>query len=441
MKSSVFQLAASHRWALCVPCLWLAANLGAGEPPANPPAKTAIGGAVAAPATADVPPTPMEALTTMAGKLTDRGEYASGEIAYWQVLHNADATVPEQNTALLGLAHLYRKQGALTKSAAIYERFLKDRGNDERVPDALLELGRTLRDMSAYSMALNRFYSVINSTLKFPTQGFERYQRLAKTAQFEIAQTHFEAGEYAEAGKFFLKVRLLDLAPSDQARAYFMAAYSQQLAGESAAAVTTLKAYLLDWPNDSNGPEARYLLATTLRALNRPQEAMAVTLDLLKAEQGRGENDPHRWIYWQRRTGNQVANELFQAGDVFNALAIYQGLSEISKEETWRLPVTYQIALCFERLGQLDSARSAYREIVKGSDPELAKMATWRLAHLDWRDNTDRQFTLLFDSSGPHDSPGSAAAAPTDLRPTSPARAGGEPVPAAAPAISRSPAP
>jgi len=429
---------ASFRWGLCALGLALTATRGAEGPPAKPPAKASLGGAVAIPAALQ---SKTESTLAVGLSLTDRGDYAGGEIAYWQVLHDPEVTRFQQNSALLGLARLYRKQGMLTKAAAIYERFLKDRSDDERVPDALLELGRTLRDMSAYSLALNRFYSVINSTLKFPAQGFDHYQQVAKTAQFEIAQTHFEAGEYAEASKYFLKVRLLDLAPSDQARAFFMAAYSQQLAGEGAAAVTTLKSFLSDWPNDSNGPEARYLLATTLRQLNRPQEAMAVTLDLLKGERGQSETDSRRWIYWQRRTGNQVANELFQTGDVFNALAIYLFLQSISKDAAWRLPVTYQIALCYERLGQLDSARKAYAEIAHAGDPELSKMAAWRLAHLDWRDNTDRQFTLYLDSPGSHDSPGSAAAASTDLRPTSPARAGGEPVPAAASATSRRPAP
>ncbi len=449
MTSSRLILVSSLRCGLIALGLTLAAKLWAEEPPAIPLAKSELGGVVAVPSVAPTPaPTPApkavaiptDQLIAAANKLADRGAYADGEIAFYQILRGTDATTRQQNTALLGLAHLYRKQGALTKAAAIYERFLKDRGMDDRVPDALLDLGRTLRDMSAYNMALNRFYSVINSTLKFPAQGFEHYQRLAKTAQFEIAQTHFAAGDYQEASKYFLKVRLLDLAPSDQARALFMAAYSQQLSGESEAAVTTLKTYLSDWPDDSNGPEARYLLATTLRQLNRPQEAMAATLDLLKAEHGRGEKDPRRWTYWQRRTGNQVANELFQTGDIFNALAIYQGLAATSKDAVWRLPVVYQIALCYERLGQLDAARKAYAEISAGSDPELSKMAGWRLAHLDWRDKTDQQFITSLDSSSPHDSPGSAAAAPTDLRPTSPARAGGEPVPAAVPKSAGRPA-
>ncbi|HEY3757936.1 MAG TPA: tetratricopeptide repeat protein [Opitutaceae bacterium] len=372
-------------------------------------------------------------------KLTARGDFSTAEISYWQVLHRPDAAIQQQNTALLGLAHMYRRAGSLTKAEAIYEHFIKDRPEDERVPDALLESGRTLREMGAYKLALNRFYNVINSTLKFPSSGFEHYESLAKTAQFEIAETHFEAGEYEDASKYFLKVRLLDLAAEDRARAHFMAAFSQIRAGDGDEGVVTLKGFLHDWPNDVNNPEARYLLATTLRQLHRPDEAMAVALDLLKAERRKDKDDPSRWAYWQRRTGNQVANELFQNGDIFNALSIYRGLQALSLDPAWRLPVSYQVGLCYERLGQLDKAGAAYTEVSKGPDPELAEMASWRLAHLAWRDNTDREFSAIF-RIGPHDSPGSASAAPSDLRRTSPAGAGGESIPAAAPASAGKPA-
>jgi TolA-binding protein len=412
-RAPVFRLALA-----CVSACALAHGAANADPaavPANPPAKQELGGAAAG-------GEELKGLIRLGGSLTDRGDYPTAEIAFWQVLRKPDASLPDQDSALLGLAHLYRKEGALTKAAAIYERFLKDHPDEDRVPDALLELGRTLRDMGVYRLALNRFYSVINSTLKFPAQGFEHYEQLAKTAQFEIAQTHFEAGEYDQASKYFLKVRLLDLAPSDRARAHFMAAFSENLAGEKEAAVTTLRSFLDEWPEDSNVPEARYLLATILRELKRPQEALAVTLQLLKEEHGRGLSDPNRWSYWQRRTGNEVANEFFQSGDVFNALGVYQGLVALSPEPSWKLPVTYQIALCYERLGQLDRAREAYQAVIAGagtsagaaSEPsDLARMATWRLAHLSWRDNIDRQFTSLLNLN--HDATGSAPAAPPHL--------------------------
>jgi TolA-binding protein len=343
------------------------------------------------------------------GRLTERADYDGAEIAFRQVLNAKDASPAAIKLALLGLAHMHRKQGALIKAVAIYEKYLKDYPGDDLAPDALLELGRSLREMGAYTTAIARFYSVINSTLKLPAGGFTHYQQLAKTAQFEIAETHFQAGEYTEASKFFSRLRLLDLAPADRAHAHFMAAYSLYLEGSMDETVTMLTSYLEQWPDDDNVPEARYMLATSLRKLNRPQEAFAATLVLLRTEKARVSTNPKRWAYWQRRTGNQLANDFFENGDIINAQAIYRGLSAISDDPAWQLPVTYQLALCYERLGEVEQARDAYKKIVDGVGPnspssflELKRLAVWRTGELDWRQNIGRQVTALMDTNTGH---------------------------------------
>ncbi|MEO6875493.1 MAG: tetratricopeptide repeat protein [Opitutaceae bacterium] len=362
------------------------------EPPASahPPAKDDIHGRL-----------------NLGSTLTERGEYESAEIAYRQVLEASDASsVEETKSALLGLARMYRKQRFFVKAVAIYQKYLQEYPGDERTPDVLLETGRTMRSMGSTRLALSRFYSVINSTLKLPDKGFEHYQQLAKTAQFEIAETHFESGDYAEAAKFFSRLRLLDLAPADRARAHFKAAYALKLQGDQEGSVTLLCTFLEQFPSDENVPEARYLLATTLRSLGRPQEALATTLELLRSEQAHDSTDPKRWAYWQRRTGNQLANDFFEHGDILNAQAIYTGLAALSDDPAWRLPVQYQIALCHERLGSLDRARLTYQEVIdtskKTSAPgliDLGRMAQWRLANLDWNDSIRHQVTTMFETT------------------------------------------
>ena len=357
----------------------------------------------------------IQGLLRLGAKLSDRGDFDTAEIAYWQILNRPLLTVADEKSALLALAHMLRKKGdapSLTKATAIYEKFVKEFADDEQVPQALRELGRTLRDMGVYALAINRFYSVINSTLKFSPQDFHQYELVAKTAQFEIAQTYFESGDYAEAGKFFGRVRLLELAPQDRARAQFMAACSEQLAGNLSSAATILKTYLAQSPDDPSVPEARFLLATTLRQLKRPQEALAVTLELLRDERSRNGTDPKSWLYWQRRTGNQLANDFFQNGDTLNALVIYKGLRELAPDPGWRMSVTYQIALCYERLFQLDEARSTYQAIIDaatgraGTPPpteemkELGRMSSWRLAHMEWRDKVQHEFSTFFTTAG-----------------------------------------
>lgn len=364
----------------------------------------------------------LQSLLALGAKLTERGDYESADIAFRQVLNSPGAKPESIKPALLGLAHMHRKQGALSKAVAIYERYLKDYPDDERTPDAQLDLGRTLRGLGAHKAAISRFYNVISSTLKLPGDGFERYQLLAKTAQFEIAETHFLAGEFNEATKFYTRLRLLDLAPADRARAHFKAGYSLRLQGNVEGAVTMLRAYLEQSPEDENIPEARYLLAISLRELKRPQEALAVTLDLLRAEKARAA-DAKRWAYWQRRTGNFLANDFFENGDVLNARTIYAVLLEISTEATWRLPITYQLGLCYERLGLTERAKTSYQAVLDGAGHtppedfrELATMAKWRMEHLDWRDRVSQQVSDFF-GPGAHSQLATAPSAPAKSAP------------------------
>jgi TolA-binding protein len=372
-----------------------------------------------------------QGLLAIGASLTGRGDYAGATIAYRQILDGKAGVAPTKS-ALLGLAHMHRKQGSLTKAAAIYEKFLQLYPDDDHVPDALLDLGRTLRSIGAPGLAIARFYNVINSTLKLPTQaGFEHYQLLAKTAQFEIAETHFENGEYAEATKFFSRLRMLDLAPADRARAHFMSAFSLYRDNNFTDAIATLRAFLDQSPDDKNAPEAWYLLSMSLRSLKRPQEALTATLQLLRTEKARTATDPQAWIYWQRRTGNQLANDFFQSGDILNALAIYQSLATLSVDPNWSIPVTYQVGLCYERLGDIARACRTYRDILDrlGSTPpaalgDIARMAATRLAQAAWRDTFTHQVTALFTtttgqvrppSPPAHDVNGSPATAPAAL--------------------------
>ena len=357
----------------------------------------------------------VRSMIKLGGSMADKGDYDAAEIAFRHVLKTRGASLTDTKSALLGLARMHRKQGGLTKAAAIYEKYLKEFPGDERTPEALLDLGRTLRALGVYDMAISRFYSVINSTLKLPSDGFEHYQQLARTAQFEIAETHFQAGRFDEAAKFFGRLRLLDLADVDRARAHFKSAFSQQRQGDNENAVSTLRAFIAQWPDDENIPEARYLLAVSLRALNRRQEALAATFELLRTEKARVDLNPKLWAHWQRLTGNQLANDFYESGDLLNAQAIYAALAELSTDPVWRLPVLYQVGLCHERLGNLDRARSTYQSIIDtagtgatGDAAELARMAAWRLNNLNWNEKAGREISSLFENTT-----GKAAPVPT----------------------------
>jgi len=367
----------------------------------------------------------------------EQGDYVSSELAFRQVL--AEKATPEQDhAALMGLARTYRKKTEFTKAAAVYETLIKQAPDDPELPVVYLELGRTLRALGAYKPAITRFYSVINSTLKLPENNPDSYRQLARTAQFEIAETYFQSGDYEQANRFFSRLKLLDLAPEDRARAHFKSVYALVLAGEHEKAVAGFRAYLDQNPNDENVPEARYLLATSLRQLGRFNESLTVALELLRAEKKYVQSDPKRWTYWQRKTGNQLANQFYEQGDFGSALVIYQNLANISPEPAWRLPVVYQIGLCSERLRMFDRAKECYETIVDNAKPstadgarrqelvDLFEMADWRLKHLVWEQTTDHQLATIFPlqnerttaltTATAHDTNGSPAKPPVLVR-------------------------
>jgi TolA-binding protein len=355
-------------------------------------------GAGSPPAVQVVPVSEGRRLLNTGTSFTDRGDYPAAESAFRQVLNGAGFSAAEQASALLGLARNYRKAGAPTKAAAIYEKFIKEFPDDDRLPDAILDLGRTYRSMGVNKLALNRFYSVINTTLKLPQKGFEHYQSLARTAEYEIAETYYENGDFELARRYFSRLQLLDLSANDRARASFMAAHSQILAGDLEGGSKSLHAFLENWPDDENVPEARYLLASTLRKLKRPQEALATVMELLRQEKRLDGSDPQTWNYWQRRTGNLLANDFFQAGDMMSALAIYKSMMNLGTGPDWQLPVLYQVALCQERLFDFKESSAGYSKIVAEvtAQPtpspdmtELAQMSSWRLSHIEWLQSTD----------------------------------------------------
>lgn len=338
-----------------------------------------------------------------------RQDWASAILAYNQVLVASRSATPSQvRAALLGLARAYRGDLRLTQACAVYERYIKDNPGDEQLPVVYLELGRCLRVLGAHRLAISRFYSVLNTTLKLPEDGTDTYRRLARTAQFEIAETYFQSGDHEQAFRFFSRLSLLDLAPSDRARAAFKSAFALTLKGDDDKAVAHLRAYLSLHPEGEDAPEARHLLALALRRLGRAQESLAATLDLLQTESARTAADPKAWSHWQRKTGNHLANSFYEQGDILTALAIYECMRDLGGPPEWLLPVHYQIGLCHERLQQPALARATYQRILDAlpaataagakSPPilrDIGTMTAWRIKHLTWLETTAKPSSLV----------------------------------------------
>ena len=335
-------------------------------------------------------------LLVLAKRMAERRDNDAAETAYIEVLNSAVSNEIVED-ALIAYAEFLRSNGQDTRAAAIYEKFLASFPGSPRANTVLISLGRTLRDMGAFNISLARFYAVLNSTLAVTPENIQRYRDLAQLAKFEIAETYYQQGDYASAGKFFGRIKLLDLPPEDRARASFREAYAFLLDGKLEQAVPSLRLFLENYPRNTSAQEARYLLCISLRRLGRVQEALTETLAILRAAKATAESDNERWTYWQRRTGNQLANDFYEQGDFTSALTIYQTLAELRSAPDWRWPALYQVGLCYERLRQPERAAASYRDILSESAAaqkagvaanntatEVRGMAEWRLGQIDW---------------------------------------------------------
>jgi len=329
-------------------------------------------------------------------------EFDLAERLYTQPL-GMKVTEAQRQAALLELAAMYEDAGMTTKMAAVYEKFAKLFSDDARLPQIYLTLGHLYRQMGAHQVAIARFYNVLNVSLNVPENDIPVYKRLSMQAQLDIAETYFLTGDYENASKFFNRLQLLNLSPPARERVLFKTAYIDHLREDYPAVIAGLNSFLDDYPDSRLAPESHYLLAYAYRTMNRPDEAMKEVLTLLRHKHIQAGGDAEIWLYWQKKSANQMANEFYERGDFHGALKIYQAMAPLSRSPHWQWPVLYQIGLCFERLGMYPKAAEAYQLLAtsqewKGQPLELdeqlnslREMARWRLEHVGWAETTRNQ--------------------------------------------------
>lgn len=339
---------------------------------------------------------PEQQIAALTKRGMDMWHWGNHELAEEVFAHALSLAVPMElkRSLLLDLANLYDSEKQPLKVAAVLEKFRSGFPADRLTPQILLKLGLVYRDTGAYELATQRFFQVLNSTLQAPPEDLEKNRRLAMKARLEIAATYDLQGQFEEAQKFFSRVQLFDLEPADRERVQFRSAQLVYNSGAWLAAEERLKAFVLSYPDSSRVPEARYLRAKALEELDRRGEAVEEAMAILEAEYTEDTARSRQGAYWGRRTGNELANQLYEQGDFLGALSIYQALARVNEEPAWQWPAIYQVGLCFERLRLPDRALEAYQLIATpegGAKTELSDalsalqdMAQWRLEHLDW---------------------------------------------------------
>lgn len=362
------------------------------------------------------PPTPQSVLNEVAAysrlarQAAEQNKWPLTE-HFLERMVDLPATDEEKKEALIEIAKTYELHENFPKAIAMYERISTLFSVAQDQPVRLLELGRLYRKLGANELAIARFYNVLNSSLTLSNRRLESSRAVALQAQAEIADTHFLLGDYPQARRYYELLSRLDLPQNERARVAFRFAHTLYLLGEVALAGAATQQFLEDYPDDPSAPECRYLLAMSLRALKKPAEAYQQILALVKEQDARKSKAPDKWLYWQKKAGNEFANDLYQRGEHLNALTIYQSLATLSDSPDWQWPVVYQMGLCFEKLRVDRRAAEAYKYIIDESKkPErklaelpdsvrgLVEMAQWRGEQLLWKTGTESRLDRVLGS-------------------------------------------
>jgi tetratricopeptide (TPR) repeat protein len=319
----------------------------------------------------------------------------------------ADENPPEiRRLALLELAYIAQDALDLGKAQQIYGEYMHRYPKDPSVPEVCLRQGLLYRQMGVHTQALSKFYQVMNYALTWKLDKLDYYQALVLQAQTEIAETYFLQGKYGEASDYFSRLLKLDGKGLDRPVCLFKLIRSLSAQKEHDRVAAQAQSFVQLYPDSIDVPEVRFMLADSLKKLGRNRDSMQQVLLLLQSQQAQATAHPEIWAYWQQRTGNEIANELYKEGDYMSALEIYTGLAKLNNAPGWQLPVWYQIGLVFEHLKQPAKAADMYQQILKrqmevrtdaptASLLTMLDMAQWRLGFLKWNETTDKNLQEL----------------------------------------------
>ena len=309
--------------------------------------------------------------------------------------------------AMLELGLATQDNHEFVRAQQIYAQFLQHYPDDQSAPEVLLRQGLLFRQMGVNTMAISKFYSVMSTTLKLRVYDLEYYKNLVLQAQTEIADTYYIQGQFGEASEFYTKLLKADSPSLNKKQIEFKLIRSLSfLTNQADETVSRSQKFLERFPDYPDVPEVRFILAHAYASAGRNSDALKQVLLLLQSQEANARNNPELWSYWRRRTGNEIANQLYKEGDYLDALQIYQNLAALDTAPAWQAPALYQVGLVFEQLQQWQRASDTYDQILarraelagSNAPPSLSSlcdMALWRKNYIDWLQkarSTDQQF-------------------------------------------------
>jgi tetratricopeptide (TPR) repeat protein len=338
-----------------------------------------------------------------------------------------------KKSALLELAAAAQDQGELPRAQQIYSQYLNRWPDDPYIPEILLRQGHLFRQIGLNNLALAKFYAVMTSALVLKSDQLDYYVRLVTQAQIEVAETHYQLEKYPEAAEFLTRLLKQDSPLINKADAQFKLLRCLAGTGQYDEAVSQSQDFLTRYPGTPEQAEVRFHLALALKQIGRHNEALAQVLTLLREQSARARAEPATWAYWQQRTGNLIANQLYREGDFTRALDIYLSLAELDPSPAWQWPVWYQIGMTYEHLWQPQKAVEIYHRIVSrekelpaAASPGLkavVEMARWRAGFVEWQHQAENFNHSFHGTNAPGREPNSEFRVPRSPVPENAERA------------------
>jgi tetratricopeptide (TPR) repeat protein len=235
----------------------------------------------------------------------------------------------------------------------------------------------------------------MSMSLKLNLTNIDYYKSLVLQSQTEIADTYYSLGEFTESADFYTRLVKSDSPTLNKSQIEFKLIRSLSYLTNYSEIITRSQIFLEHYPDYPDIPEVRFILASADKAVGHNAEALKQVLLLLQSQQDNAKNNPELWAYWQRRAGNEIANQLYKEGDYTDALQIYQNLASLDTSTTWQAPALYQVGLVYEQLQQWQKATDTYDQILArkaemtgtNAAPSLSSlcdMAQWRKDYIAW---------------------------------------------------------
>jgi tetratricopeptide (TPR) repeat protein len=362
----------------------------AANPSASSPANSAQASATNEPA-----PSADYEITLDLARQERRNKIFVGAAQTLENILKTNAPPAVQRQALFELALVMQDDEQMAKAQQIWSQYLHNYPDDPTVPDVLLRQGLLYRKMGVDAFAISKFYAVMSSALKLKLDNLAYYKNLVVQAQTEIADTYYLDAKFEEAADYFNRILKSGEGEANREQLEWKLIRSLSYLTNHVETIGRAQSFLSRFPKSSNLPEVRFLLASALKNLGRNPDAMQQVLLLLQSQQDNVSKDPEIWAYWQRRAGNEIANQLYKEGDFLDALEIYLSLAELDKSPAWQVPVWYQVGMVYEQLQQWQKAADTYTRILDrqkeltpaNSTPallSLLEMAHWRKDYIAW---------------------------------------------------------